>query len=195
MENLSPFLAYVLLTTFTPGPNNIMAMSVAMRYGYNRTLRFLTGIFAGFCIVMLACGFSNVILVRLIPQIKPWLNILGALYMVYLAVHILLSKPAADNSNENSSNSFQAGLNMQFLNLKVILYGVTVYSTFIVQIYQSPLVIALFAILLAFVGFLATSSWAISGNIFRGLFIKYNQTLNLLMSGLLIYTAISSVLH
>ena len=27
MVNLYPFLAYVVVTTFTPGPNNILAMS------------------------------------------------------------------------------------------------------------------------------------------------------------------------
>ncbi len=195
MENFYPFLAYVILTTFTPGPNNIMAMSNAVHAGYKRTLGFLTGIFIGFVIVMLLCGLLNVLLVNLLPQVKSWLNILGAAYMVYLAIHILLSKSPGDNSNHNSSNSFLAGLNMQFLNLKVILYGVTVYSTFIVQAYQNPIVIALFAPILAFVGFIATSAWAISGDMFRTLFLKYNTALNLVMSGLLIYTAIASLLH
>jgi cysteine/O-acetylserine efflux protein len=172
-----------------------MAMSIAMRFGYTRSLRFLIGIFVGFFIVMLACGFLNVVLVELIPQIKSWLNFFGALYMGYLAIHILLSKPVEDNARKNSSNSFKAGFSMQFLNLKVILYGATVYSTFIVQTYQNPMAIALFAPVLAFVGFLSTSGWAIGGNIFRSLFIKYNRTLNIIMSGLLIYTAIASLLH
>lgn len=195
MENLYPFLTYVILTTFTPGPNNVMAMSNGVRAGYKRTLGFLTGVFIGFVIVMLVCGLLNVVLVKLLPQIRPWLTILGAVYMVYLSIHILLSRPPGDHANEGSSNSFIAGLNMQFLNLKVILYGVTVYSTFIVQTYQNPLTIALFAPLLALVGFVATSAWAIGGGIFRTLFLKYNKVLNLAMSSLLIYTALASLWH
>ena len=195
MENFYPFLAYVFLTTFTPGPNNIMAMSNAMRSGYKRTLAFLAGITAGFLLVMLICGLLNVVLVKLLPEIKIWLNVLGALYMVYLAIHILRSKPPDQDATQTGTNSFMGGFQMQFLNLKVILYGVTVYSTFIVQSYQSPIIIALFAPILALVGFIATSTWAVGGEIFRALFIKYNKALNILMSGLLLYTAMASLWH
>ncbi len=34
MPNLYPFLIYVIVTTFTPGPNNIMAMTNAMHDGF-----------------------------------------------------------------------------------------------------------------------------------------------------------------
>ncbi len=68
MLNFFPFLAYVVVTTFTPGPNNIMAMSNALRYGYRRTFGFLTGMTAGFFVVMLACGLLNVALANLIPR-------------------------------------------------------------------------------------------------------------------------------
>ena len=61
MINLYPFLAYVVVTTFTPGPNNIMAMSNAMHHGYRRTLGFLAGMTAGFFLVMLACGILNAV--------------------------------------------------------------------------------------------------------------------------------------
>jgi len=44
MTHLSPFLIYVFVTTFTPGPNNIVSMSNGMRYGYRNILRFLGGI-------------------------------------------------------------------------------------------------------------------------------------------------------
>ena len=89
MPNLYPFLAYVFVTTFTPGPNNILAMSNGLRYGYRRTLGFLAGMTVGFLIVMLVSGLLNVVLARLVPQMRFWLNILGAAYMFYLAAHIV----------------------------------------------------------------------------------------------------------
>jgi hypothetical protein len=48
------FLSYVLLTTFTPGPNNIMSMSMASRHGLRRSLPFTSGIFVGFLLVYCA---------------------------------------------------------------------------------------------------------------------------------------------
>jgi threonine/homoserine/homoserine lactone efflux protein len=194
MANLYPFLIYVFVTTFTPGPNNIMSMVNGMNYSYPKIIRFLEGIFAGFFIVMLLCGLLNVGLASFIPSSKHWLKILGAIYMVYLAIHIIRSGPIEKAEGNQGMNSFWFGFSMQFLNIKVILYGVTVFSLFIVDTYNAPAMIILFAILLAAIGFIATSCWAIGGNVFRNWAQKNYRIFNLLMGGLLIYTAVASLL-
>jgi cysteine/O-acetylserine efflux protein len=194
MLNLTPFMVYVFVTTFTPGPNNIMSMSNAMHSGYRRTLQFLTGIFVGFFIVMLLSGLLNAVLASSLPSFKHWLNILGAIYMAYLAVHILRSKPAENPNGDEKLNSFKAGLLMQFLNIKVILYGITVFSLFIINAYQDAAMIAIFSLLLAGVGFVATSCWALGGNTFRTLLQKNERLFNIAMASLLIYTAVASLL-
>jgi cysteine/O-acetylserine efflux protein len=194
MTNFYPFLIYVAVTTFTPGPNNILSMSNAVRDGYRRTLRFLVGICAGFFIVMLASGLLNVALASLLPSLKKGLELLGAVYLLYLAVHVLRSKPAEADSGKNSLNSFRAGFLMQFINVKVILYGITVFSLFIVNDFQDPLSICLFAIGLTAVGFMAISCWALGGDVFGRLLRKYYRAFNLGMAGLLVYTAIASIL-
>jgi cysteine/O-acetylserine efflux protein len=194
MANFYPFLIYVLVTTFTPGPNNIMSMTNAMRSGYRRTLKFLLGVCAGFFIVMLLCGLLNVVLVSLLPQTQFWLNILGAAYMLYLAIHTLLSKPLEDQPLDNGLNTFKAGFLMQFLNLKGILYGITVYSIFITPFFHHPLTVSLFAPLLALIAFIATSCWALGGAIFRNFYQKYYRLFNFVMAALLVYTAVDSLL-
>jgi cysteine/O-acetylserine efflux protein len=194
MFNLSPFLAYVFVTTFTPGPNNIISMTNGLRYGYRGTLKFLAGETAGFFFVMLISGLLNVALVSLVPQIRFWLNLFGAFYMIYLAVHIVFSRPAEEGPRQNDLNTFGAGLTLQFVNLKVILYGVTVFALFITPVFQSPLIVGLFSILLAFIGFTAVSSWALGGNLFRSFLKKYERWFNLAMGALLVYTAIASLL-
>jgi cysteine/O-acetylserine efflux protein len=194
MANFYPFLIYVFVTTFTPGPNNIVSMSNGMRYGYKKILKFLGGIFAGFFVVMLLCGLLNIVLISLLPQVKIWLNILGAAYMIYLAFHIVFSKPVEEASSEKGLNSFKAGFGMQFLNVKVILYGITVFSTFIIKSYQDPVRMSGFALLLAAIGFISTSCWAVGGDLFRNLVRKYSLVFNLAMGGLLVYTAIASLL-
>lgn len=196
MTNFYPFLAYVLVTTFTPGPNNITAMTNAVRDGYRRTLPFLLGVVSGFFVVMLLCGLLNVVLLGLLPQLKFWLNLLGAAYMVYLAIYIAFSSPVHEDAPAaNTLNTFKVGFGMQFVNVKGILYGVTVYSTFIVQMTQDPLTVSLFAPLLAFVGFLAISSWAIGGDVFRRFLHSYQRPFNIVMALLLIYTAAASFWH
>ena len=138
MPNLYPFLIYVIVTTFTPGPNNIMAMTNAMHDGFKRTIRFLFGIFAGFIVILLLSGLLNLVLADILPEVHLWLNVLGAGYMVFLAIHIIRSKPIVDDPSANKFNSFKAGFVMQFLNIKVIVYGITVFSLFIIERYPRP---------------------------------------------------------
>ncbi len=137
-----PFLTYVLVSTFTPGPNNILAMSNSMRFGYRRTQGLLLGMLAGFAIMLLVSGLLNVALARVIPQLHSWLNLAGAVYLVYLAAHIALSKPQDQSGPAPERlNTFAAGFALQFVNLKGILYGVTVFAMFITPVYQNPLVV------------------------------------------------------
>ena len=194
MLNLYPFLAYVFVTTFTPGPNNILSMTNGLHYGYRRTLNFLAGVASGFFVVMLISGLLNVALASLVPQIRFWLNLFGAAYMVYLAVHIVFSKPAGEGSRQDGLNTFGAGFALQFINLKGILYGVTVFALFITPIYQNPFIVGLFAFLLACIGFIAVSSWALGGNLFRSFLQKYERWFNLAMGALLVYTALATLL-
>jgi threonine/homoserine/homoserine lactone efflux protein len=190
--NIFAFLSYVITTTFTPGPNNLMAMSNGLHTGFKRTAKFLGGVFSGFFLVMLICGFVNFALMRLLPSIRLWLNLLGAGYMLYLAFHVMTSKPHEEELNK-SLNTFKAGLSMQFINPKVILYGITVFSNFIIPNYQSTTAVLLFSILLAMVGLTASTSWATFGVIFRTFFLKYAKIINLVMGLLLIYSAIASL--
>lgn len=190
--NLFAFFSYVITTTFTPGPNNLMAMSNGLHTGFRRTIRFLLGVFAGFFLVMLVCGFVNFALMTFIPSLRVWLNLLGAGYMIYLAIHVMTSG-AHEEQLDQGLNSFSAGLTMQFINPKLILYGISIFSNFIIPFYQSLFVLFLFSICLALVGLVASTSWASFGVVFRKFFSKYARIINLAMGLLLVYSAISSL--
>jgi len=183
---------YVAVTTFTPGPNNLMAMSNGLHTGFRRTIKFLGGVFAGFFVVMLICGFANFAFMTLLPSIHIWLNLFGAGYMIYLAIHVMRSKPHLEEDNE-ALHTLKAGFSMQLINPKVILYGITVFSNFIIPIYRSIPSLILFSLILAMIGLIASSCWAYFGVIFRTFFAKYDRVINLAMGLLLIYTAIASL--
>ncbi len=183
---------YVAVTTFTPGPNNLMAMSNGLHTGFRRTIKFLGGVFAGFFVVMLICGFANFAFMTLLPSIHIWLNLFGAGYMIYLAIHVMRSKPHLEEDNE-ALHTLKAGFSMQLINPKVILYGITVFSNFIIPIYRSIPSLILFSLILAMIGLIASSCLAYFGVIFRTFFAKYDRVINLAMGLLLIYTAIASL--
>lgn len=190
MPNLTAFLSYVIITTFTPGPNNIMAMSNASRYGFKKSIRFNAGVFFGFLIIMVLSSFLSITLYNIIPSIKPLMTFIGASYILWLAWKIYKSKPHLEDENKATS-SFTAGIMLQFVNVKVIIYCITIVSTFIAPYYNSVFALSMFSLFLASVSFMSTCSWAAFGAIFQKFLFKNQRIVNIIMALLLVYTALS----
>ena len=43
-----PLVSFAVVTTFTPGPNNLSSASLGVLYGYRDTVKYMTGIMVGF---------------------------------------------------------------------------------------------------------------------------------------------------
>ena len=83
--NYGALLSFVLITTFTPGPNNISSSSMGILYGYQKSLNYLLGITSGFFGIMLLSGIISRTVYALFPSIEAVLRIAGALYILWLA--------------------------------------------------------------------------------------------------------------
>jgi threonine/homoserine/homoserine lactone efflux protein len=190
MNNFLPFISYVFVVTFTPGPNNIMSMVNATKYGHKKTFPFMFGVFTGFLLLMLLSSYSNLFLFMYIPKIEPFMKVLGGVYMLYLAINIMIPNHKNSNKKITKTNTFKNGIILQFLNVKAILYAITVMGTFIIPQYQSKLMLLLFSILLAFVAFISLNCWALFGSIFNKYIEKHEKVFNIIMGSLLIYSAL-----
>ena len=190
---LSAFFSYIFLTAFTPGPNNIMAMTNAGKYGFKKSLRFCVGVLLGFLFVMTGCAVFTTLLYRFIPRIEPAMVWVGAGYILWLAWTIYRDKSGGEESSGARSNSIAAGMMLQFVNVKVILYGITAISTFVLPYCQTPYQIAFFVMILILMGFVGTCCWALFGSVFQKLFARYRKQLNAAMALLLVYCAVSTV--
>lgn len=191
MIKLIPFLSYVFVTSFTPGPNNILSMMNAKTYGFKNSFRFNLGILTGFIMLMIACSYFNLFLFDLMPKIEHFIGIFGAVYMLYLALKITFGTKIGTDLANKETNTYLTGLTMQFFNPKVILYGITVIATFITPYYKSNFALILFSFFLAFIGFIATLCWALFGALLQNSLTKYNKQFNIVMGLLLVYCAIS----
>lgn len=110
MPNLTAFFSYVIVTTFTPGPNTIMSMSNAAKYGFKKSLPFIFGVFAGFITILALSGIFSLSLYKIVPSIKPIMTTIGAVYILYLAWKIYKSEPNTDNDYEKATNTFISGM-------------------------------------------------------------------------------------
>ena len=138
MFHLYDFLIYCFITAYTPGANNLLAMSNAIRLGFRRSLRFLFGIVAGFTAVMFLCTAFSATLYSLLPKVKLVMQILGAAYMLYLARKVW--KSSADlETGGGKETGFLSGMVLQFANPKIYIYAITAMSLYILPVYQTTL--------------------------------------------------------
>ena len=189
MPNVLAFLSFVTVTTFTPGPNNIMAMSNASRYGLKRSMRFTVGVCIGFFLIVGISIAFTIVLYHAIPRIKPVMTVIGAAYILWLAYKTATSSPHDERTVGQST--VPSGMLLQFLNPKAILYGITVASTFIVPYYHSVPVLIGFAVFLALVSLVSTSCWALFGSVFQRFMAENHRAVNYVMGALLVYCAVS----
>jgi len=193
---LFSFLVFVIITSFTPGPNNIMAMAFANKYGLAKTLLFCIGVGVGFLTITGLSSILNMVLTNIMPMIEFPLTILGVGYMLYLAFKILTSKENnSDKEEDNKRNLFLVGVFLQFVNPKGILFGITVVATYILPYYSSYVSYFLFSLFLGMVGIMSTFSWALFGSAFQKILLQYRQSFNIVMALLLVYSAISILVH
>ena len=192
--NYAAFLTYIFLTAFTPGPNNIMSMANAGKHGFLKGFRFLFGVLIGsFAVVGLGAVFTSM-LTDFIPKIEPFMLCGGAAYILWLAWTVWRDKPKSDTGHNLETNSIVTGMILQFVNVKVILYGITSMSTFILPYHRGFYEVFPFVILMTIVGFASICSWAGFGALFESLFSKHRKITNLVLALALVYCAVSQLI-
>ena len=190
MFNWINFFTYAIITAATPGPNNIMSMTNAGKFGFRKSFPFNLGIWGGFSFVMIICTILSSTLHNLLPTIKMPMLIIGAMYMLYLAWKTYKSSSEIEGSHVK--NSFFSGMFIQFINPKIYIYGIVSMEAFVLPIYQGNIIaLFAFALILSTIGFIFTLMWAIFGSVFKALFSKHAKITNTIMALLLVYCAIS----
>lgn len=190
MFHISDFLIYCFITAYTPGANNLMSMSSAIRLGLRRSIRFNMGILAGFTIVMSVCTLFCSTLYSYLPRVENMMKIIGAVYMLLLAWKVFKSSVEAGEGDEKGVG-FLSGMILQFVNPKIYIYAITAMTLYILPVYHSAGVMTGFTILLALIGASGSFVWAIFGSAFCKFFSKHTKAVNLVMALLLVYCAVS----
>lgn len=186
-----PLISFVIITTFTPGPNNISSASMGLIHGYRKTLNYLLGIASGFFIVMLLCAYLSSTLLTVIPAAEEYLRWVGAGYILWLAYGTLRSTYSFSETN-GGTRAFTTGFILQLVNPKVAVYGLTLYSTFLAPISGHLDYLSVSAVTFACTAFISTSTWALCGAAIKNNLKNdsFRKIINTALSLLLVYTAI-----
>jgi cysteine/O-acetylserine efflux protein len=186
--NITSFLIYCVIVTFTPGPTNIIILSIVHNFGTKKAMEYTYGATIGFGALLVISAMLNTVLVMVIPKILIVMQIIGSLYILYLAYQIC--RMDTSKSNAKQTATFRSGSFIQFVNPKVVLFTMTVIPSFVMPYYAAPPTLAIYVVSITVIGFLAFVTWVLFGTIFKDFLQKYQKTVNMLMALFLVYSAI-----
>jgi cysteine/O-acetylserine efflux protein len=177
---LGNFFIYSVINAFTPGPGNILALNTVTNYGYKKGRPLYWGIFAGYYVVQVICAVFVFGVSTFLPNLLGIMKYIGAAYILWLAVHIALSKPTTGTVEKSAS--FLKGFLLQFVNVKIYLFGITALTGYVTEYSASLWVLLLFEIIIATIGTIATLTWIGMGVLIQRAYQKYYRVINIILA-------------
>ncbi|HEX7819384.1 MAG TPA: LysE family translocator [Sphingobium sp.] len=160
-HELLALLAFGVVTSFTPGPNNLMLMASGANFGVARTLPHMAGVVVGFFIMLIVVGLGLFGLFHAWPTSFTILKIASVAYTLWLAWKITrASAPGTGDADGRPMTFLQAGA-FQWVNPKawtMALSAITLYAPD--EKLRSVLLISL---VFAMIGIASTASWMLMG--------------------------------
>lgn len=105
-ELLLPLASFCMVSSITPGPNNMMLLSSGATFGLRRTVPHLIGISSGCALMVLVLGWALAGVMGHVPGLFTALHIVSTLYLLWLAWRIAHS--AGPNGARARARPFSA---------------------------------------------------------------------------------------
>ena len=119
---MSGFITYIIVSIFTPGPNNIFASASAAKIGFFQTMRFMLGIWVGTSVVFVLTGLFNVFLYENVRVITIIIGVLGGLFILFLGIDMFIKRKQEQMMITNDKYIIMA-IVLNFVNAKTIIFG------------------------------------------------------------------------
>ena len=123
-------LIFTLVTTVTPGPNNMMLLASGVNFGFRATAPHMAGITLGFGLMTLLVGMGLGEIFKLYPMLYTALSVAGAAYMLYLAWKIAMTRSIGEGKAGSRPMSFLQAAAFQWVNPKAWVMAVTALTTY-----------------------------------------------------------------
>jgi len=195
IELISALALFALVSSITPGPNNLMLMNSGANFGFKRTLPHLLGVTIGFVIMLVLVGLGVMQLFDFFPWSYQLLKVLCIAYLLYLAYKIASNKTpiGAKNSDTKPFTFVQASL-FQWVNPKAWTMALSAVSVYAPS--KGIGAVVLVGLVFGIVNLPCVSSWTLVGQQLQ-VWLKDRKRLrafNIFMAVLLIASVIFSML-
>ena len=167
LATLSLFLPACFALNMAPGPNNLLSVSNATRYGYRRACVAGVGRLLAFAGMIALAAAGLAVVLQTSELLFYGIKIVGAGYLLYLAWQLWRANPAAEDSVTAPANGLLALARQEFLvaagNPKAIL----IFTAFLPQFVDTTRAITpqfmLLGVLFLLLEWIAISAYAYMG--------------------------------
>jgi cysteine/O-acetylserine efflux protein len=117
------------------------------------------------------------------------MKIVGAVYLFYLIIKTFVPTKRHE-TKENDNKSFFVGALLQLVNVKIILFGITALTSYLLPYYKSIPILILFTFLMSSIQLTGNISWTLFGSVMNKLFNKHRTVLNIIIAIMLLYCVV-----
>lgn len=127
---LLPMAMFIVVSSITPGPNNVMLTASGANFGYQRSVPHMLGITVGGALMLLLVGAGLGTLFEQVPQLYTLLQWVGAAYLIWLAWKIATSGRVQAAQARPKPLNFVQGAAFQWVNPKAWIMSVGVIAAY-----------------------------------------------------------------
>ncbi|WP_372993744.1 LysE family translocator [Sulfitobacter sp.] len=161
IDVLSALALFSLITSLTPGPNNLMLMASGANFGFMRTLPHMLGITFGFMSLLLLVGLGLIKVFDAFPIIYTVLKVVSLIYLLFLAYKIATAAPVATATATGNPMSFLQAAGFQWVNPKAWAFGLSIITIYVPASGFAPLMLT--AVVVAVMAVPSVVIWTIMG--------------------------------
>lgn len=190
-ELMTGLALFCLVSSITPGPNNLMLMASGANYGLRLTLPHMAGVTLGFTGMVVLVGIGLLGLFDAYPVSYQVLKVVSVVYLLYLAWKIATAAAPHDGSATGEEKgrpmTFIQALLFQWVNPKAWTMALTALSVYAPS--QSFIAVLVVAGIFGAINLPCISFWTILGQQTQRLLtstrrrISFNITMALLLVG------------
>lgn len=159
--------AFALVSSITPGPNNLMLMSSGANFGLRRTVPHALGVGIGFTLMIVLVGVGLMGLFDLFPILNTVLKVVSVAYLLWLAWKIAnAAAPDTAGSVGGKPMTFMQAVLFQWVNPKAWSMALTAIALYAPD--RNLAAVLLVAVVFGIINLPSTSLWAVMGQVLRG---------------------------
>ena len=164
---LAALSAFALVSSITPGPNNMMLMASGANFGLRRTVPHALGVGVGFTLMIVLVGVGLMGLFDLFPILNTILKVVSVAYLLWLAWKIAhAAAPGEGESPRGKPMTFVQAMLFQWVNPKAWTMALSAVALYAPD--RNFGAVLLVAMVFGIINLPSTSIWAVMGTALRG---------------------------